>query len=84
MNLIKYQVFRNDKNNQTLILGEIYITEKLQGENIMMKDYLNKTRNNVKEKKRCTFVLTPKSILAKPVGFAYQKGSELKALLDPT
>lgn len=49
----------------------------------MFQDYKEKTKNEVPENERCTYVLTPKSFLVHGIAFAYPKDSKLAKLFDP-
>ena len=48
----------------------------------MFHDYVAKTKNDVPENERCTYVVTPKSFLAYGIAFAYPKDSKLAKLFD--
>jgi hypothetical protein len=49
----------------------------------IFQDYLTKTKNNVPENERCTYVVTPKSFMVHGIAFAYPKNSSLMGIFDP-
>jgi hypothetical protein len=49
----------------------------------MFRDYVTKTKNDVPENERCTYVVTSKSFLVHGIAFAYPKDSKLAKLFDP-
>jgi hypothetical protein len=49
----------------------------------MFRDYVTKTKNDVPENERCTYVVTTKSFLVHGIAFAYPKDSKLAKLFDP-
>ncbi|KAK6637465.1 hypothetical protein RUM44_007882 [Polyplax serrata] len=68
---------------QDVLKGEIYIAEKRKAKKMISLDYMNKTMKNVPEKKRCSFVLAPKSALAKSMAFAFSKKNKYRDILNP-
>lgn len=61
----------------------VYVRDKPAVEHLMYEDYKNKTKQDVEEKFRCTYVITSKSFMKKPRAFAYPLNSTLYELFDP-
>lgn len=60
----------------------MFIREKPIVEYVMYEDYKEKTRNNVEEPKRCTYVITKFSVVTFARAFAYSKDFKYKPLFD--
>lgn len=62
----------------------MFIREKPIVEYVMYDDYKEKTRNQVEEAKRCTYVITKFSVVTFSRAFAYSKDFKYKPLFDST
>ncbi|XP_047989105.1 glutamate receptor ionotropic, delta-2 isoform X2 [Leguminivora glycinivorella] len=63
--------------------GAVLVKEQTAIDHLMFEDYLKKTKDNVPEVKRCTYVVAPNPFMEKLRGFAFPKQSKLKLLFDP-
>ncbi|EFA01567.1 glutamate receptor ionotropic, delta-1 [Tribolium castaneum] len=62
----------------------MFIREKPIVEYVMYDDYKEKTRNQIEEAKRCTYVITKFSVVSFSRAFAYSKDFKYKPLFDST
>ncbi|XP_044731290.1 glutamate receptor 4 [Chrysoperla carnea] len=62
--------------------GFMFLRDKPAVEHIMYDDYLNKTREDIDEDKRCTYVLTTWPIVKLPRAFGFRKNFEWTPLFD--
>ncbi|KAI8440462.1 hypothetical protein MSG28_001753 [Choristoneura fumiferana] len=63
--------------------GAVLVKEQTAIDHLMYNDYLRKTRANVAEADRCTYVVAPHPFMETLRGFIFPKGSYLKPLFDP-
>ncbi|XP_077291675.1 ionotropic receptor 76b [Arctopsyche grandis] len=61
----------------------VYVRDKPAVEHLMYNDYKNKTKHNIEEKNRCTYVTTTKVFMKRARAFAYPTNSNLHYLFDP-
>ncbi|RZB39912.1 glutamate receptor ionotropic, delta-1, partial [Asbolus verrucosus] len=62
----------------------MFIREKPVVEYVMYDDYKEKTRNQIEEAKRCTYVITKFSVVSFSRAFAYSKNFKYKQVFDST
>lgn len=62
----------------------MYIREKTVLESIMYEDYKMKTKADVEESNRCTYVITKFAVCVFPRAFAFRPGFKYNELFDFT
>lgn len=62
----------------------MYIREKTVLELIMYEDYKEKTKANIEEAQRCTYVITTFPVSVFPRAFAFRPDFKYKELFDIT